>query len=150
MTLADQVSTQMDICDLRQYFGCEVLQLFKLPSPIQLEVLTLVKASMYIRQESQRVPRGHSAYLRQRRNLSENKEHQALSETFGTVRAVVTNLSDFWDDQDGVLLEPLLSDLSLDSGQQNGRLTTAAFWLTARISKCYIDFVELYQPCRHA
>jgi hypothetical protein len=137
----------MDICDMNQYFGCEVLQSFKPPSPIYLEVLALAKASIDACQQCQRVAVNTLTCIQQRKNSSEDNPHQALLDALRIVKTVVTNLSDFWDDRNSVLntqhvLEPLLSELNRNSGGEDKLLATVTFWLTAKISKC--DIIPRY------
>ncbi|KAL1596399.1 hypothetical protein SLS60_009045 [Paraconiothyrium brasiliense] len=49
------IAPWMDICDMKQGFGCEALQLCKNSSPVQLEILALAEASLGARHQIQDV-----------------------------------------------------------------------------------------------
>jgi hypothetical protein len=136
----------MDICDMKQCFGCEVLQLFKTSPPVQLEILALAEASLGARHQIPDATADILARMQGLKDHSGDKAHEALLNAFGTVKAVVTNLSGFWNHQDSVwyiqhVLEPLLSEINRDPSGNSGPLAPATFWLIARLRKCHTSFV---------
>ncbi|KAF2439754.1 hypothetical protein P171DRAFT_435619 [Karstenula rhodostoma CBS 690.94] len=146
-----KIAPWMDICDMKQCFGCEVLHLSKTSSSTQLEILALAEASLAARQQFQGVSGNMRARVQRQKDPSGDKVHQALLDAFGTVKAVVTNLSEFWNDQNGIwysqhALEPLLSEINRDPSGKSGPLASATFWLIARLRKCYAGFAVFGTP----
>lgn len=139
---------------MKQCFGCEVLQLAKTSSPIQLAILALVEASLGARQHFQDVSGVVLARTQQHNDFSGNKVHEVLLDGIGTVKAVVTNLSEFWNDQNSVwytqhVFEPLLSEINRDPSGKIGPLAPATFWLIARLRKYFDGICRVFAPSQH-
>jgi hypothetical protein len=92
----------MDICDMKQCFGCELLQLFKTSSSIRLEILALAEASLGACHQISDATADILARVQRPKEPSGGKLHEALLNALGTVKAVVTNLSGFWNHKDSV------------------------------------------------
>ncbi|KAJ4352071.1 uncharacterized protein N0V89_007417 [Didymosphaeria variabile] len=146
------IAPWMDICDMNQCFGCEVLQLSKISSPVRLETLALAEASLSARHQLQDVTVDMLARMQRQKVPAGEKVHKSLLITLETVKAVVTNLSGFWNLQDSVwctrhVLEPLLFEVNQDPIGNSDPLAPAAFWLIARLRKyCIILIGEKQNP----
>ncbi|KAL5394034.1 hypothetical protein PMIN02_005356 [Paraphaeosphaeria minitans] len=133
-----KIAPWMDICDMKQCFGCELLQLSQTSSALQLGVLALAEASIGTRQQFQGLSGNMLTRMQQLEDPPGDQVHAALLEVFGRVKAVVTNLSGFWNDQNNVratqhVLESLLLKINQDPSGKNGPLAPATFWLIAKL-----------------
>lgn len=115
-----------------------MLQLFNTTSDIRYEILALAEASIAARHQMLDTNADMLARMQRQRNPSDDCVQDAVLHVLGTAKAVVTNLSEFWNHQDSIwctqnALEPLLSEVNRDPSASNGPLTSAAFWLAARL-----------------
>ncbi|KAF1967935.1 hypothetical protein BU23DRAFT_515466 [Bimuria novae-zelandiae CBS 107.79] len=133
------IAPWMDICDMSQCFGGEVLQLSMASPEIHCEILALAEASIDARQRLRSLGAGMLPSMQQDNDNSTINAHQRLADLLHIVRAVVTNLSEFWNREDATrsmqqVLEPALVDVNKNPSCKES-LTPARFWLTARLRK---------------
>ncbi|KAJ4299910.1 hypothetical protein N0V90_005157 [Kalmusia sp. IMI 367209] len=132
------IAPWMDICDMSQSFGCEVLQLSKVSLPVQYEILALAETSLGTGQHVQNSNLHILAHMQQQKEAQDVESYEALVEVLRTVGAVVTNLSDFWMKEDSAwcgqhVLETLLSEVNRSLKNNGGSLAPAVYWLMARL-----------------
>ena len=127
----------MDICDLNGFFGCEVLQLSNGIPAIHQKVVAVAQASMDPHYQIHDANASSFVNMQQPENYPNDVVQRALVTTLESVKAVVANLSDFWNRHDTVwctqnVLEPLLLEMN---GEQNfnASIAPATFWLMARL-----------------
>ncbi|KAF1954974.1 hypothetical protein CC80DRAFT_549693 [Byssothecium circinans] len=122
-----RIAPWLDLIDMKQCFGSEVLQLFKLSAPVRRGVLALADQSL-------NGPDLNFAFLADQNSheTNENILESALLDSLDMARSVLSDLSSFWM-QDGSedcvhhCFNMLLSEIS------DGSLAASVFWLMARL-----------------
>ncbi|KAF2119600.1 hypothetical protein BDV96DRAFT_596303 [Lophiotrema nucula] len=126
----------MDICDLRQSFGCEVLQLSTEVDAIRFEILALADASLRwrrieITQEDAPDIALLAMLVRQRGNDTD-PIHNALLEILISTRKATTDLSKFWQYwEEAVTKETLMGSVLAEAVLRP--LALPIFWLAVRL-----------------
>ncbi|KAF2678878.1 hypothetical protein K458DRAFT_394524 [Lentithecium fluviatile CBS 122367] len=122
------IAPWMDICDMNQTFGCELLQLSGDSRLIRSGLLALAETSLNARSISQGCNVAMLAHLQQCRDLNQDPIQQLLSNVVDVIRTAMSDLSGFWEQEDTTrfglrILEELLPKIN------NSSITASAFWL---------------------
>lgn len=127
----------MDICDLDQCFGCEILQVSAGSPSIRYAVLALAEASFNSHRFPQDTTLAFLAQIQHQQNTDQEQVLSGLLTALGMTRSAVLDLSGFWTQERGSVfgsgaLKTLLPHVSSKS------LATSVFWLVVRLGNTHI------------